>query len=185
MPAKGGQFERDFSTQLSLWWTKGQNDSVFWRTSNSGGRATVRQQKGKFTYGQFGDITSIDPIGEPLVRYMIFELKRGYPKADITRLIDKPKKAKEEIYEEWIRKSMKNAKQSNCPSWCIVHKKDRREATITLPSDIAGRLLNNYKFNFIEVILDGINVIYFKLDDFFKNVNPNTIKEIMQNVKKT
>lgn len=181
MPAKGGQFERDFSSKLSLWWTAGQDDSVFWRTSNSGGRATVRQQKGKFTYGQFGDITFIDPIGEPLLKYFIFELKRGYPKADITRLIDKPKKAKEEIYEEWIRKSINNAKQSNCISWCIVHKKDRREATITMPSETAGRILNNYKFNFIEIIYKSSTLIYFKLDDFFNNVYPDTIKKLVNN----
>lgn len=184
MPAKGSQFERDFSTKLSLWWTNGENDSVFWRTSNSGGRATVRQQRGKFTYGQFGDITSIDPVGEPLVKYMIFELKRGYPKADITRLIDKPKKAKDEIYEEWIQKSIKNAQQSNCVTWCVVHKKDRREATITLPSAVAGVILDSYKFGFIELVINKLNIIHFKLEDFFKYVSPDTIRKLLNEKNK-
>jgi len=40
--AKGGEFERDISRFLSRWWTYGERDDVFWRTSASGARATTR-----------------------------------------------------------------------------------------------------------------------------------------------
>ena len=39
---KGGAWEREFSKYLSLWITEGERDDVFWRSSQSGGRATQR-----------------------------------------------------------------------------------------------------------------------------------------------
>ncbi|MBM3120244.1 MAG: hypothetical protein FJ006_12010, partial [Chloroflexi bacterium] len=61
MSSKGASFERDISRQLSLWWTHGERDDVFWRSSMSGGRATVRAKKGQKTAYQNGDITATDP----------------------------------------------------------------------------------------------------------------------------
>ena len=60
---KGGNFERDICKALSLWYTYGEDDNIFWRTSGSGNRATVRTKKGQKTKYDYGDITFSNPDG--------------------------------------------------------------------------------------------------------------------------
>ena len=72
---KGPQFERQFSKELSLWWTDGKDDSVFWRTQSSGARATIRTKQGKRTDGQYGDIAAMNEDGKKLLRLFTFSLK--------------------------------------------------------------------------------------------------------------
>lgn len=76
--AKGGDFERDISRFLSLWWTHDERDDIFWRTSASGARATARATKFKKTKYDHGDITFTDPIAKPMLDLMVIEAKRGY-----------------------------------------------------------------------------------------------------------
>lgn len=78
--AKGGNFEREIAKVLSLWWSEGLRDDVFYRSHASGGRFTMRRKSGKDTALQGGDITASDPIGEPLVREWSIEIKTGYGK---------------------------------------------------------------------------------------------------------
>ena len=86
--AKGSEFEREFCKDLSLWWTDQERDDIFWRSSNSGGRATVRAKVGRTTAGQYGDVAAIDFDGLPLLELMTMELKRGYSKNTIQDLVD-------------------------------------------------------------------------------------------------
>ena len=44
---KGSSNERKLSRQLSLWFTNGESDDIFWRSTNSGGTATIRGKKEK------------------------------------------------------------------------------------------------------------------------------------------
>jgi len=78
--AKGSSFEREIAKLLSLWWSEGMRDDVFYRSHASGGRFTMRRKSGKDTALQGGDITASDPIGEPLVREWSIEIKTGYGK---------------------------------------------------------------------------------------------------------
>lgn len=76
---KGDDFERDVSRMLSLWWTEGKRDDIFWRTSASGGRATARAEyAGRQTKYEHGDVTFTDPVGKPLLDLAVIEAKRGY-----------------------------------------------------------------------------------------------------------
>jgi hypothetical protein len=59
---KGQAFERKTCRQLSLWVSDGKIDDMFWRTSISGGRATVRFAQGKATQA-VGDICAVRPEG--------------------------------------------------------------------------------------------------------------------------
>lgn len=63
---KGGSFEREICRKLSLWISAGERDDLFWRSSLSGGRATVAFKKGKQNLTQCGDISSIHPDGNVL-----------------------------------------------------------------------------------------------------------------------
>lgn len=127
---KGSSFERDFAKRLSLWYTKGERDDVFWRTSNSGGRAKARSKVGQHTHGQFGDIGATDPIGEPLLKIVTFELKRGYNKSTIHDVLDKEDTHKDQQFELWIEKAAGDAKLAGSQMWALVTKRDRRKEMI-------------------------------------------------------
>ena len=75
--SKGFGYERELCRLWSLYWTGGANDAVFWRTSASGSRATNRALAGVgLTKYQYGDMTFIEPIGQPLLEDWCFEFKR-------------------------------------------------------------------------------------------------------------
>ncbi len=76
--AKGSNFEREISKELSLWASDNQTDAIFWRSEQSGGRATIRAKHGLKTPNSAGDIAFIDPIGKPLLDVFVLELKKGY-----------------------------------------------------------------------------------------------------------
>jgi hypothetical protein len=72
---KGGAFERYCCKRLSLFVTKGQRDDVFWRSSMSGGRATLQLKKDIINRAQSGDMTAIAPEGYELCDRCLFEYK--------------------------------------------------------------------------------------------------------------
>lgn len=57
--AKGASFERWVCKTLSLWESKGESEDYFWRTSMSGGRATLGRKKGEVKAHLEGDIGSV------------------------------------------------------------------------------------------------------------------------------
>lgn len=83
--SKGGAFEREMCSKMSLWYTDGERDDIFYRTGGSGGRATMRRKVGKTTEGQAGDLTYTDPIGKPLVDRWNIEFKTGYSSRSKTK----------------------------------------------------------------------------------------------------
>jgi len=133
MSSKGASFERDISRQLSLWWTHGERDDVFWRSSMSGGRATVRAKKGQKTAYQNGDITATDPIGSPLIENVAIELKRGYKKWGVLDLLDstKPEKSTLAGFLSQVEEECKNAGVS---SFMLICKRDGRKPVVIFPA---------------------------------------------------
>lgn len=79
MPVKGKQkgnsYEILVSRQLSKFLTEGNRDDLFWRSSNSGGRQTVRARKGIDTHNQAGDICNTHPDGEVFMEVFVLECK--------------------------------------------------------------------------------------------------------------
>lgn len=72
---KGSSFERIICHELSMWISRGEHDDLFWRSSMSGGRATVMFKKGGTNRSQCGDITAIHPDGNPLVDKFLISCK--------------------------------------------------------------------------------------------------------------
>jgi len=64
----GNTWEREFCKDLSLWWTKGRDDRVFWRSDSSGAVKGVSELA--------GDVKAIKQIGYPLIDHVIIETKR-------------------------------------------------------------------------------------------------------------
>lgn len=139
---KGGCFERDFCSFLSLWWSEGQRDDLFWRTGGSGGRARVRGRQGKQTQGQHGDVAATDPIAAPFIDLITIELKRGYNKFTLADLLDRPDRAAVQMWETWILKAQESCQQAGSFSWMIATQRDRREGLVVLPHDLAVALFD-------------------------------------------
>ena len=57
--AKGASFERQCCKRLSLWLSQGTRDDLLWRSSMSGGRATVQLAVGKVNLTQSGDVSAV------------------------------------------------------------------------------------------------------------------------------
>ena len=71
---KGSSFERKICKELSLWITDGERDDLFWRSSNSGGRATIVAVDGT-RHTQSGDISAIHPLGHAFTETFVVECK--------------------------------------------------------------------------------------------------------------
>lgn len=125
-PGKAGAFERQFCKDLSLWWTDQRRDDVFWRSQTSGGRATERSKKGKTTFGQYGDVAFVDPIGRPLLKLVTIELKSGYAKDTIINMMDNRRQDTKQIWEKWIQKIKSDAAKAQSHHWMIVHQRTGR-----------------------------------------------------------
>ena len=133
---KGSKFERDVCRQLSNWWSKGERDDIYWRTSGSGARATQRSKAKKQTYGQYGDIQASDPIGYPLMRLCCFELKRGYPNVSICDLLELNKGG---TFAKWLKQAWKSTRLGGSFYPTLIIKKNNRDALICFPDEF-----NNY-----------------------------------------
>jgi len=178
---KGSSFERELAIKLSLWWTNGERSDVFWRTAGSGARARVRGKKGQQTQGQHGDIGATHPIGDPLTKVTIIEVKRGYSRATIQDLVDFPEKGSKinTIYGEWFRKAKESQEQSGSISWMLIHKRDRREALVFMPKDLWYALY----FTFDPPLKAHTNVgwvVAINLDDMLRIKTPETFKHLAE-----
>lgn len=186
---KGQEFERELSKQLSLWWTQDlpePHDAVFWRTSNSGGRATARQRKGQKTRGSFGDIGAIDPIGTPLMDLLVIELKRGYNRETIIDVFDCGAKSKRPTYFSWFTKAEENKRSSGTFSWVLIHRRDTKSAMIWFPSYLRqhikecvfGKFPTEDTKPVIYVYLNNLCVEGYRLVDFLNQFKPEYFRKL-------
>jgi len=191
--AKGSQFERDFCKQLSLWWTEGGTDEMFWRSSNSGGRATVRAKSGKSTKGQCGDVAAIHPDGVALIDLITFELKRGYSRSTIHDVFDKSKTAATQTWESWYEQAVTSAQINKSFSWAVVHKRDRRDPMIYIPEFLFDTLSISeckpiIRFSTDLVVDEQIvsdTIVMLRWDSFIQLVEPSQIRSIRDNLQKS
>lgn len=138
--AKGSSFERHVCKQLSAWWTQGERDDVYWRSSQSGGRATQRAKSGKRTYGSYGDIAAVDPIGEPLLKLFTIELKRGSSHKSPGDLLDFKRDNKCHPWIKCLLQTIRSAKQARSVGWILICRRDCRQAMIYIDRGTAREL---------------------------------------------
>lgn len=202
---KGGEYERHLCKELSLWWTDGANDDVFWRAHGSGGRAKRRGNKGQETYGAHGDAIVTNPIGQPFIDLITLEIKRGYSAHTIQDLMDRMPAgqvgvAMQQEMEKWIDQVMTSWEQSGSYSWMLVHKRDKREALCYIPDTLMAEFQVHGAFGesppdmFCQCKLDVVRkkedeyaswplVLYVvKLSDFLREVTPFIVQSITPGV---
>lgn len=178
--AKGGSYEREICKKLSLWWTSGRTNDVFWRTAGSGARATVRRKQGKTTFGQVGDVQATDPIGQPLIDMCVVEIKKGYSKHSIIDIIDSPSYKLE--YYVWITKVRLEAKQSKTPYWFLIHRRTRRNEMIYMPWNLYIKCFNNM-YPAIITRFEEKRIAGFLLTDFLKEADPEQLVRVHETKK--
>lgn len=127
---KGSDFERTICRTLSKWWTNDigdePRDDVFWRSSQSGGRATQRFKKGLSTFGSFGDLTAVDPIGGPLIKFFTIELKRGSSYGTLGDLFDAAETSCQRPFEACLEQAIRSHKEAGSVGWLLITRRDRR-----------------------------------------------------------
>jgi len=174
--SKGSRFERDVAKQLSLWWSGGQRDDIFYRSSSSGARATCRAVKNKNTANSAGDLSYLDASGKPFLECVAVEIKAGYKGATIPKIFSAKKP---ELYD-FFDQAQESAIQANVPGWLVIHKQDFQPTMVYMNSwlfdryfgmDVIDVGLDNLKFPspllFIRISDDRL-VLCFKFDDFLK-----------------
>lgn len=72
---KGAQFEREVCWDLSRFIDPKGEDTHFWRSAMSGGRATRQQKKGIVNNTQLGDITCVNEKGFWITMTFVIECK--------------------------------------------------------------------------------------------------------------
>lgn len=140
---KGIQFERKICAELSKWWSNGKDDSIFWRSNASGARATIRAKKGKQTAGQYGDITAIDPVGEPFLAMSPVECKRGYPKISAHDMLDQqPGRKQVPEFEQWIQQAQQAANDSpTAVGWLLITSRYQKQTLVWMPWSLRRHLI--------------------------------------------
>lgn len=189
---KGGEYERELCKRLSLWWTHGARDDVFWRSSGSGARAKVRGRAGADTVGQHGDVACTDPIGWPLIDLFTIEIKRGYSEHTMQDVFDCMPKAAVQEYGRFLGQAMESYEQAGSYAWLLITRRDRREPFVWLPRHVVGDLrgaggfMNGRPRPYVTLNLDvrtdtGVqeaDLVGLTLDDFLSGVTPEVITRL-------
>jgi len=188
---KGSAYERKICKQLSLWWTGGERDDVFWRSSNSGGRAKVRSRQGKGTHGQYGDIAATDPIGEALLQVFTIELKRGYS-GDFCELIESMPTKRPKQWERFFRQVEEDTVNAQSMTWMLIWKRDRKEALLYTSALIIKRLADKgVELRYLphlrgRVLLSDshfLSVFACRVEDFLEAVKPEQIRSLLNDTE--
>lgn len=138
---KGAGYEREVCYSLSKWWTGSDDDCVFWRSSQSGGRATVRGRKGKKTSGHCGDVCATDPSADPLMKVVTIEVKRGYGKDSLFNILDRQPTRKNSGFEDWLVQAITAATRADSKYWMIIARRTQKRAMVFFPFKLWQRLM--------------------------------------------
>jgi hypothetical protein len=186
---KGSGFEREICKQLGLWWSKGKRDDIFWRSANSGGRATVRHRSGQGTFGQYGDIQATDPCGQALIDVCTIELKRGYSKENIHNLLDSRQTKHPKLYEKFILQASADSKKAKSKYWMLIAKRDQHVSVVYIPMKFYrelkkemfiyhGKHTNDIIKTTVRLKWKKWNIFGCRLDEFLSAINPKVVKRI-------
>lgn len=182
---KGANFERQIARMLSLWWSEGKRDDIFWRTPSSGARATIRQRQGKSTAGQYGDIRATDPIGEPLLRACTIEVKTGYKDTSIMDLLDRKPHEKPKFLQ-FIQQARQAAQAAQTPCWMLIVRRLHKQTMIFLPTDFTIRgptefdEVYHFRQGWMELWSQATgseNIFGVRLEEFFTFFTPKQFME--------
>ncbi len=185
---KGGGFEREQCRYLSLWWTGGERDDVFWRNRT---RATSKSPDVRH---QLGDIVAVDPVGAPFVSVFNVELKTGYSKTkkgkrvknipwDVLDIIDGKGDLETKVLIQFWQQACRDAELSNRTPMLICKRDYHRPIVCVSKSDL--HIFSDYcggiAFPTIEVKIllpFDYSLVLAEREAFFEWLTPNSVKVI-------
>lgn len=178
MSQKGSSFEREISKALSLWWSHGNNDAIFWRSTTSGARATQRRKNGLKTKNQNGDITATDPIGQDLLNITTIELKKGYNSYKIQDFLDS--RQQEPYLTSFLKQCKDELENANVKCWWLITHQDSKKTLMFFNYEFWSFLnQNNYGKCFDYIKLESKifgKVFCIRFEDFINIVDPEIFK---------
>lgn len=162
--AKGSEFERKISKQLSKWLTNGERDDTIWRSRSSGAYATNRMKKGIKSKGNAGDLTSTSEESKRFLELFTIECK-NYKKLDLYNLIEK----KGQIIDWWDKLKKETAEQDGKFSLLIF--KESRKPIMCLSQQYFFESLYNFDYPESSLRLDYNNqdLILLPLEDIINS----------------
>jgi len=179
MMAKGGQFERDVAKKISLWFSYGDRDDMFWRTPCSGGRATVRGRKGSKTEGGYGDISATVPESMHFINVCPIECKRGYKGACIWDIFDRPKVKQQ--FDKFIDQIEGDAAKAGAKWWLLITRRDRALEMVTFPEALKKDLYEAFgdlPIPYLKAYVSHSKIYWtMPFDSFLEWVDPEFFKE--------
>lgn len=201
--AKGSSFERKIAVELSAWYSKGKRDDIFWRSTTSGARATIRMRKGKQTADGAGDLMAIHESGKSFTKDCVIEIKRGYNRKksgasqclSVLSLLDFPvkRKTKPLLFRWWEKIEFERNQHERKHSW-IIFRRDRcctcicmsKSSFMLIESKNKKRFIFPKNGTYVEIQRNGYHLIMFLLDDFLKWCNPNIFRKekIIRKIKR-
>ena len=135
---KGGWYEREICRVLTRWWTgDADRDSLWWRSSQSGGRATHRGRKGK-SVGKThcGDICAKEDEGQPLVDLFTIECKIGYRDSSWADMLDRLDKHAEPQFESFLRQAIEASERAGTWAWLLFIRRKGRQDVVFFPARV-------------------------------------------------
>lgn len=160
---KGSSFEREISVKLSLWNSSGEREDVFWRSSQSGGRATVARKKQKELKTQAGDLSAIHPSGQEFLDVFYVELK-FYRDLNYSGIVNRTGN----LIKFWQSTVIEANSYKRSPM--LVTKQNRMPVVIYL--QVMG--LRRLKLHIEQAIISSpkLGMYGYVLDDFIKLARP-------------
>lgn len=184
---KGGKYEKEVCKHLSLWWTDGNRDDIFYSTHGSGNRATIRAKQGLCTENMCGDVCASAEIGFAFTDYFMTEIKRGYTdKLSFIELVDKPDKKTLKI-KNWVRKAERQRKENFRRGLLVIIKRDYANPFCIIDTNSFFRLCS-YSMTalgdkYLEFSIDRRKYFAITFSAFLKFLNPGDIREIKKEFK--
>jgi hypothetical protein len=183
--SKGDSFERETSRAISLWWTDGERDDVFWRNRTRVTSKTPNAER------QLGDLTTVHTVGVPFIEVFNVEFKIGYSKTkkgvrhknipwDLLDLID----GKGRIFLDFWEQTYEDAIRSGRIPM-LIFKRDYHVPVVSMFSTDIDKLadLNGHDVELQYPVLkatvselDFQEVSLHNFDRFFKWLRPEIIK---------
>jgi len=173
--SKGGDFEREICKFLTVWCGGDPKQPYFWRQPASGAMLTRNDD-----LNMSGDIRAIRPEGDFLTKNISLELKNGYPKTSIDYHLKYNKSdGIREFWEQCVGDAVKVGKHP-----MLIYRKKGIKPIYVGMAPILYQMVSQYLTECRFVHLGYTNgdlpdLYMFGLSDFFDNITPDIIKEIL------
>jgi hypothetical protein len=151
----------------------------------------MRARKGKRTFGSYGDVTAVDPIGGPLLELFTIELKRGRSHGLPCDLLDVSPSNGERPFERTLKQAIASHEQAQSHFWMIIGRRDRRIPIVYFPRLFIRRYAQKFgsaswasyrvrlNVDKRENIVERVSFVALALHDFFKRFTPDGCRRVL------